>query len=111
MTMQCIEIRYFSGMVNLIRQQFELLFGKSPALVAAAPGRVNLIGEHTDYNHGFVLPGAVGKKIFVAIASNGSDTHNVFANQYKERFSFPVNSIHPVKGWVKVRQLLVGDHK
>ncbi|MDQ3842217.1 MAG: galactokinase family protein, partial [Actinomycetota bacterium] len=38
---------------------FEEEFGETPALVASAPGRVNLIGEHTDYNGGFVLPCAI----------------------------------------------------
>ena len=86
-------------MVSQIRTQFERLFEKQPVLVAAAPGRVNLIGEHTDYNQGFVLPGAVGKRIYVALAPNTSGVLNVYANQYRERFSFSLNDIHPVKGW------------
>jgi galactokinase len=45
---------------------FSARFGKSPDLVARAPGRVNLIGEHTDYNDGFVLPCAIGPSTMVA---------------------------------------------
>ena len=42
-------------------------FGEQPELVASAPGRVNLIGEHTDYNGGFVLPCAIGRRVAVAV--------------------------------------------
>src|SRR5271163_3080519 len=85
-------------MENKIRDQFFQFYKKTPS-VFAAPGRVNLIGEHTDYNEGFVLPGAVDKKIFVTIAKNDSNILNLYANQYAERFSFSLQDIHPVKGW------------
>src|SRR3977135_1248741 len=48
--------------------QFKRLFGAEPCLFRA-PGRVNLIGEHTDYNEGFVMPAAINYSTFVAIAS------------------------------------------
>ncbi|HTQ64705.1 MAG TPA: galactokinase [Puia sp.] len=81
-----------------IRQQFFEYYGKE-ALIVSAPGRVNLIGEHTDYNEGFVLPGAIDKKIYAAIAKNNQNTLEVYAGQYKEKFSFSLNNIKPVKGW------------
>jgi galactokinase len=78
--------------------QFVEQFNQKP-LVVASPGRVNLIGEHTDYNEGFVLPGAVDKKIYVAIAKNNTGSLNVWANQYEQKFSYNLDDIHPVKGW------------
>ena len=48
--------------------QFERQFGQPPTWVAAAPGRVNLIGEHTDYNDGFVLPMAIDRYVVMAAA-------------------------------------------
>src|SRR5947207_11890145 len=48
-------------------QAYQEQFREEPALVASAPGRVNLIGEHTDYNGGFVLPCAIDKRVTVAI--------------------------------------------
>ena len=48
-----------------VRRTFARLFGGPPARVAFAPGRVNLIGEHTDYNDGFVLPMAIGRAAVV----------------------------------------------
>ncbi len=82
---------------NIIRE-FGQRFNKKP-LVVTAPGRVNLIGEHTDYNEGFVLPGAVDKKIYVAIERNNEGTLNVWANQYKQQLSFSMDAVHPVQGW------------
>jgi galactokinase len=96
--MQCRENHYFSGMEKNIRHQFKQLFA-SEALLVAAPGRVNLIGEHTDYNQGFVLPGAVDRKIYSALARNGTRSLNLYANQYQQGFSFSLDSLTPIKGW------------
>ena len=63
-----------------IHRQFQQYFGKEH-MVAAAPGRVNLIGEHTDYNHGFVLPGAIDRNIFLALAPNADDRLNLQATR------------------------------
>jgi galactokinase len=50
-----------------VGQEFELRFGGRPAFIVRAPGRVNLIGEHTDYNDGFVLPMAIDRAIWIAL--------------------------------------------
>ena len=50
-----------------VSQEFERRFGALPALLVRAPGRVNLIGEHTDYNDGFVLPLAIDRAIWIAV--------------------------------------------
>jgi galactokinase len=55
------------------RTDFEKSSGRKPQWLAAAPGRVNVIGEHTDYNDGFVLPMAIDRYTVVAAAPNGAD--------------------------------------
>ena len=85
-------------MEKQIRRQFQQYFGKD-TLIASAPGRVNLIGEHTDYNEGFVLPGAIDRNIYVGVDSNTNRILNVYAEQYQEKFTFPIDDVHPVKGW------------
>ena len=50
-----------------VREAFRERFGRKPAGVWSAPGRVNLIGEHTDYNEGFVLPFAIDRRTLVAL--------------------------------------------
>src|SRR5687767_9101863 len=82
-------------MQSIVRT-FKDRYGKEP-LVVAAPGRVNLIGEHTDYNEGFVLPAAVDKKMFVALAPNGTGKVNVYASAYDEPYSFDIDKIEAVK--------------
>ena len=86
-------------MTKKLQQVFREKFNKEP-LIIGAPGRVNLIGEHTDYNNGFVLPGAVDKRIYVAIAPNNTTTINVFANQFNESSSFSIENIEPRTGWM-----------
>jgi galactokinase len=51
-------------------------FGEEPELVASAPGRINLIGEHTDYNGGFVLPCAIGRRVAVAAGRDGDELYS-----------------------------------
>jgi galactokinase len=58
--------------VQAYREQFH----EEPALVASAPGRVNLIGEHTDYNGGFVLPCAISRRVAVAIGPGGAKLYS-----------------------------------
>lgn len=82
-----------------LKKEFVSRYGREPMLVAA-PGRINLIGEHTDYNKGFVLPGAVDKRIYAAIAKNNTSTINVFAKQLSESASFEVGDAQPKKGWI-----------
>src|ERR1700730_15390652 len=85
-------------MIFNLNQQFNRLFKKQP-LFYAAPGRVNLIGEHTDYNEGFVLPGAIDKCIYVAIAKNNTNTLNAFANQFNQQIEMKTDELKPTENW------------
>jgi galactokinase len=73
----------------------------SKSITVKAPGRINIIGEHTDYNEGFVLPGAIDKAIIVQIHSNGTlqDCHVQAAN-LGETFHFNLQELKAVEpGW------------
>ncbi|MDQ3393420.1 MAG: galactokinase [Bacteroidota bacterium] len=83
--------------VNAIGNKFEKIFKSSP-LVVQSPGRINLIGEHTDYNEGFVLPAAIDKQMIIAIAKNGTNTCHLYSYDYEEHFEFSLLDFHPVKG-------------
>lgn len=71
----------------IVREAFKSRFGAKGKLYAA-PGRVNLIGEHTDYNLGFVLPGAIDKAITLEIRPNGTRQFNVVSLDYREEVTF-----------------------
>jgi galactokinase len=66
-------------MINTLNSLFRDHFGAIPTLVARAPGRVNLIGEHTDYNDGFVLPCAISKQTMVAVRPREDHLVNIVA--------------------------------
>jgi galactokinase len=85
-------------MVFHLNRQFLELFGKQP-MFYSSPGRVNLLGEHTDYNEGFVLPGAIDKSIYVAISKNDNKVLNVFANQFGQKIETQLDELKPVQGW------------
>lgn len=72
---------------NSIREKFEHLFQKKGSLYCS-PGRVNLIGEHTDYNGGFVLPGAIDKAMYCEIELNGTNEVHLFALDLNEKSTF-----------------------
>ncbi len=74
-------------------------FGTEPAALWQAPGRVNLIGEHTDYNDGFVLPCAIDRRTAVAVGQ-GADAIEVFAADPGERDAFaPALPVPHAGGW------------
>jgi galactokinase len=60
-------------LAHRVAGEFRRRFGRSPQWLAAAPGRVNLIGEHTDYNDGFVLPMAIERYVVMAASPAGED--------------------------------------
>ncbi len=66
---------------------FAATYGRSPEVVWSAPGRANLIGEHTDYNDGFVLPFAITERTAAAAARRGDDTITVASTSYPGRAS------------------------
>ncbi|MBD2770427.1 galactokinase [Hymenobacter sp. BT664] len=72
-------------LAQAVYSEFQQRFAYEPLLVRA-PGRVNLIGEHTDYNGGFVLPAAVDKEIFFAVGLNGGTTIRLVAHDLGETF-------------------------
>ena len=67
-------------------QIFEQIFG-GPSRIYRAPGRVNLIGEHTDYNEGFVMPAAIGLYCLVAIASREDRRLQIYSSEFEDTVS------------------------
>ena len=83
-----------------IAEDFQQIFGKTPSFVVRAPGRINLIGEHTDYNDGFVLPAAIDKAIYFAIAPRTDHTCKVYAADLNDTFEFSLDALNKCpKSW------------
>jgi galactokinase len=75
-----------------IAQHFEQIFG-TPPTVFRAPGRVNLIGEHTDYNEGFVLPAAIGFYTHVAIGPRTDRKLLIRSSEFAGDFEFDLENL------------------
>lgn len=81
------------------RQQFRQLYANEPRLFSA-PGRVNLIGEHTDYNGGFVLPMAIDRRTFVAMAPRNDRTVRCLSTAFDDQVEFePSADLKPANDW------------
>lgn len=79
-------------MIKKIKSVFVEKFSNTP-LLFKSPGRVNLIGEHTDYNDGFVLPASVNKAIYFAIAPNSVNQFRLFSYDLNESYQTSINNI------------------
>jgi len=84
-------------MQGKITETFLDLFENAP-LIAFAPGRINLIGEHTDYQEGFVFPAAVSQGIYVAIQKNTLEYCRLYSLDFEEEFTLSLTHISPRKG-------------
>ena len=88
-------------MQEKIRAKFQELFNTTGSLYAS-PGRINLIGEHTDYNNGFVFPGAVDKGMIAEIKLNGTDKVRAFALDLNDYAEFGLNEEDaPEASWAR----------
>ena len=82
-----------------IKEKFVELYQKEPLLVRS-PGRVNLIGEHTDYNEGFVLPASIDKEVVCALAKNETNQCRFYAFDLNEEHAVDLNDLQKSeKGW------------
>lgn len=79
--------------MDTLLSEFERVYGRWPAFVARAPGRVNMIGEHTDYNDGFVLPAAIERETRIALAARDDDQVHVAAMDLGRETVFNLHEI------------------
>jgi galactokinase len=87
--------------VNLLQRELAGLFGQAgDPMVVRSPGRINLIGEHTDYNNGFVLPSAIDRAIYLAIHPKNGFEASIHSIDFDDGISFDVrNPVKSEKGW------------
>lgn len=88
-----------SSPVNqLVVQRFVTLFSERPSILVRAPGRVNLIGEHTDYNDGFVLPMAIDRAVWIALRPRGDRRLLLYSNDFSETAEFELAALQRANG-------------
>src|SRR5262245_29543304 len=79
--------------MDVVTQAFRARFGWEPRHVVRAPGRVNLIGEHTDYNEGFVLPIAIDQEVRIALSPRQDRTVTLYSSNYDSETRFDLDGI------------------
>lgn len=92
-----MEVMIKNKIAGAIEEKFRQVFNSEPLLVRS-PGRVNLIGEHTDYNGGFVLPAAINKAIYVAAAISGSNQCHFIAADMSEEYKTDICDLVKIEG-------------
>ncbi|HOK08125.1 MAG TPA: galactokinase [Candidatus Hydrogenedens sp.] len=88
--------------INELEEQFKTCFGYTPDVIVKAPGRVNIIGEHTDYNHGYVLPMALEQGIYIAGKKRNDTLINFYAINTNRQGIADINypSRNPLEPWM-----------
>ncbi len=98
-----------------IKNEFKSVFGSVPDVIASSPGRINIIGEHTDYHEGFVMPAAIDKRICVGIGRRNDKLIKLYSKDFDDLFEVEVTKIKPIRNkWTNyvlgvVDQLLKQD--
>jgi galactokinase len=87
------------SLTKKITDEFVQRFHKKPTIIIA-PGRINLLGEHIDYNEGLVMPGAINKHFVLAMTPSGNDKCNIYADDFKEGVSFSIYDLNPGEEWI-----------
>ena len=101
----------------MIRKIFKDVFAEEASVEYKSPGRINVIGEHTDYNEGFVLPAAIDRYGHVAASKRNDDIIRLYAQEFDEHFEVRLQEIKPIDhSWTNyvlgvVDQLVKRGHK
>ena len=90
------------SLMNRVLEVYAGRYGRAPQWVVRAPGRVNLIGEHTDYNDGFVLPMAIERSIWIALRTRNDGEVHVYSTDFKQPGLFALGALrNEDHGWVE----------
>lgn len=93
---------YYLRCMNVIATKVETVFKEnfsSEPLLIYSPGRINFIGEHIDYNDGYVMPAAIDKGVYYAIGLNNSDKIHFYAVDFNEKLSIKISEVKKMTSW------------
>lgn len=94
----------FQTGIKTTRKGFNKIFGASPEAVAYAPGRINLIGDHTDYNGGLALPAAINRWVYVGASRRENPGIRVYAESEGLQAEWRIGEPDPEAGWMRFAQ-------
>ena len=101
MTTSIVDPGRLENRARAVTERFREVYGTKPRAIFRAPGRVNLIGEHTDYNDGFVMPAAIDFYSYVAVGERTGQTLSVYSEQFQETVELNLDQLAgpPRKHW------------
>ena len=88
-------------MIKKIKEDYNSIYKVNPQVIVRAPGRINIIGEHTDYNYGLAMPAAINKYVFVSMSFNKDRKINIYSDQFDDKVSFSLDNLSGSKAWHK----------
>jgi galactokinase len=90
-----------SDLITTVKDTFKKQFSTEPTVIVRAPGRVNLIGEHTDYNDGFVLPMAIDRNMYIALRPRKDKKVKAYSIDFDVWGEFELDKLQKEKGWLE----------
>ena len=85
-----------------LSKKFKDKFEKSPDFISVAPGRINIIGEHTDYNFGFSMPTAINRWVLIGFSFRDDHKVNVYSDSFDSSLEFKLGvEVQPTQSWHK----------
>ncbi len=90
-----------SDLITIVKDSFKKQFSTEPAFIVRAPGRVNLIGEHTDYNDGFVMPMAIDRAVYIALRPRSDKKVRLYSIDFEIWGEFSLQDLQKDKGWLE----------
>jgi len=93
-------------LIEQLRRKYLEIFDEKPHILAKAPGRANIIGEHTDYNGGFVLPVGIDKNIYAFSSKRNDNTVHIYSYDFQESASFSIENLtyEETRRWVNYQK-------
>lgn len=89
------------NLIDVVKEAFVKQFSAEPDFVVRAPGRVNLIGEHTDYNDGFVMPMAIDRAVYIALRPRPDKTVRLYSVDFGVWGEFLLGNLKKDSGWLE----------
>jgi len=90
-------------LVKKTSEEFKLQYGTTPDTVTLTPGRINIIGEHTDYNDGLSMPAAIDRWMCVALSKSNKKASTIYSINYKKCVTMSTNKSNATQGsWIKL---------
>ena len=101
-------LQHNSHLIASVEDRFKAQYRSNPELVSLAPGRINIIGEHTDYNDGLAMPAAINRYVCTGISHSSDEYVSVLSTNYNQSVRIPLSGeFESDKQWTKFLSAII----